>query len=190
VRLPAGFRVSLGGAQGHYGITPDLTALGKVIGGGLPVGAFGGKREIMEHISPLGPVYQAGTLSGNPLAMTAGLTTLNLISEEGFHDRLTEKTEALCEGFRQAARKTGIPLTVQSAGAMFGLFFTEEPEVSRFDQVMNCDVERFKAFFQGMLKEGVYLAPSAFEAGFTNAALSDADIDATIAAAERVMATL
>jgi glutamate-1-semialdehyde 2,1-aminomutase len=185
-----GFRVSLGGAQGHYGITPDLTALGKVIGGGLPVGAFGGKREIMEHISPLGPVYQAGTLSGNPLAMTAGLTTLNLISEEGFHDRLTEKTEALCEGFRQAARKTGIPLTVQSAGAMFGLFFTEEPEVSRFDQVMNCDVERFKAFFQGMLKEGVYLAPSAFEAGFTNAALSDADIDATIAAAERVMATL
>ncbi|GGY83317.1 glutamate-1-semialdehyde 2,1-aminomutase [Marinobacter zhanjiangensis] len=185
-----GFRVSLGGAQGHYGITPDLTALGKVIGGGLPVGAFGGKREIMEHISPLGPVYQAGTLSGNPLAMTAGLTTLNLISEEGFHDRLTEKTQALCEGFRQAAKNTGIPLTVQSAGAMFGLFFTDEPEVSRFDQVMNCDVERFKTFFQGMLKEGVYLAPSAFEAGFTNAALSDDDIAATIAAAERVMATL
>ncbi|MFC4260262.1 glutamate-1-semialdehyde 2,1-aminomutase [Marinobacter lacisalsi] len=185
-----GFRVSLGGAQGHYGVTPDLTALGKVIGGGLPVGAFGGKREIMEHISPLGPVYQAGTLSGNPLAMTAGLTTLNLISEEGFHDRLTEKTETLCEGFRQAAEKTGIPLTVQSAGAMFGLFFTDEPEVSRFDQVMNCDVERFKAFFQGMLKEGVYLAPSAFEAGFTSAALSDEDIAQTVAAAERVMATL
>ncbi|MFL1404724.1 glutamate-1-semialdehyde 2,1-aminomutase [Marinobacter sp. M1N3S26] len=185
-----GFRVSLGGAQGHYGITPDLTALGKVIGGGLPVGAFGGKREIMEHISPLGPVYQAGTLSGNPLAMTAGLTTLNLISEDGFHDRLTEKTRALCAGFREEAKKAGIPLTVQSAGAMFGLFFTEEPEVSRFDQVMNCDVERFKAFFQGMLKEGIYLAPSAFEAGFTNAALSDDDIAETIAAAGKVMATL
>ena len=185
-----GFRVSLGGAQGLYGITPDLTALGKVIGGGLPVGAFGGKREIMEHISPLGPVYQAGTLSGNPLAMTAGLTTLNLISETGFHDRLTEKTQALCQGFREAAQKTGIPLTVQSAGAMFGLFFTEEPEVSRFDQVMNCDVDRFKAFFQGMLKEGVYLAPSAFEAGFTSAALSEGDIAETVAAAEKVMATL
>ncbi|WP_328188852.1 glutamate-1-semialdehyde 2,1-aminomutase [Marinobacter sp. OP 3.4] len=185
-----GFRVSLGGAQGHYGITPDLTALGKVIGGGLPVGAFGGKREIMEHISPLGPVYQAGTLSGNPLAMTAGLTTLNLISEDGFHDRLAEKTRALCAGFREEAKKAGIPLTVQSAGAMFGLFFTDEPEVSRFDQVMNCDVDRFKAFFQGMLKEGVYLAPSAFEAGFTNAALSDDDIAETIAAAGRVMATL
>lgn len=185
-----GFRVSLGGAQGHYGITPDLTALGKVIGGGLPVGAFGGKREIMKHISPLGPVYQAGTLSGNPLAMTAGLTTLNLISESGFHDKLAEKTRALCEGFRKAAEEAGIPLTVQSAGAMFGLFFTEEPDVTRFDQVMNCDVERFKAFFQGMLKEGIYLAPSAFEAGFTSAALSDADIEATIAAARKVMKSL
>ncbi|MGM0570738.1 glutamate-1-semialdehyde 2,1-aminomutase [Marinobacter sp.] len=185
-----GFRVSLGGAQGHYGITPDLTALGKVIGGGLPVGAFGGKRAIMEHISPLGPVYQAGTLSGNPLAMTAGLTTLNLISEDGFHDRLAEKTRTLCKGLKKAADETGIPLTVQSAGAMFGLFFTDEPEVTRFDQVMNCDVERFKAFFQGMLKEGVYLAPSAFEAGFTSAALSDEDIEATVAAAKKVMATL
>jgi glutamate-1-semialdehyde 2,1-aminomutase len=185
-----GFRVSLGGAQGHYAITPDLTALGKVIGGGLPVGAFGGKREIMEHISPLGPVYQAGTLSGNPLAMTAGLTTLNLISESGFHDRLAEKTRTLCEGFRTAAEEAGIPLTVQSVGAMFGLFFTDEPEITRFDQVMNCDVERFKAFFQGMLKEGVYLAPSAFEAGFTSAALSDADIEATIEAARKVMRSL
>ncbi|SFR83396.1 glutamate-1-semialdehyde 2,1-aminomutase [Marinobacter daqiaonensis] len=185
-----GFRVSLGGAQGLYGIKPDLTALGKVIGGGLPVGAFGGKREIMEHISPLGPVYQAGTLSGNPLAMTAGLTTLNLISEPGFHDRLTEKTRKLCKGLEAAAERTGIPLTMQSAGAMFGIFFTDEPRISRFDQVMNCDVERFKAFFQGMLREGVYLAPSAFEAGFTSAALSDEDIDATVAAAERVMATL
>ncbi|MBB5320782.1 glutamate-1-semialdehyde 2,1-aminomutase [Marinobacter oulmenensis] len=185
-----GFRVSLGGAQGHYGITPDLTALGKVIGGGLPVGAFGGKREIMEHISPLGPVYQAGTLSGNPLAMTAGLTTLNAISEPGFHDRLFEKTERICEGFRVAAKEAGIPLTVQSAGAMFGVFFTEEPSVTRFDQVMACDAERFKHFFQGMLNEGVYLAPSAFEAGFVSAALSDEDIEHTIASARKVMATL
>ncbi len=185
-----GFRVSLGGAQGHYGVTPDLTALGKVIGGGLPVGAFGGKREIMEHISPLGPVYQAGTLSGNPLAMCAGLTTLNAISEPGFHDRLTEKTNAVRDGFKAAADAAGIPLTVQSAGAMFGFFFTEEPSVTRFDQVMGCDVERFKTFFQGMLKEGVYLAPSAFEAGFTTAALSQADIDHTVAAAHKVMATL
>jgi len=185
-----GFRVSLGGAQGLYGVTPDLTALGKVIGGGLPVGAFGGKREIMEHISPLGPVYQAGTLSGNPLAMTAGLTTLNAISEPGFHDRLAEKTSRLTKGLKQAADEAGIPLTVQSAGAMFGLFFTEEPNINRFDQVMACDVERFKKFFQGMLDEGVYLAPSAFEAGFVCAALSDKDIEDTIAAARKVMTTL
>ena len=185
-----GFRVSLGGAQGLYGVTPDLTALGKVIGGGLPVGAFGGKREIMEHISPLGPVYQAGTLSGNPLAMTAGLTTLNAISEPGFHDRLAEKTSRLTKGLKQAADEAGIPLTVQSAGAMFGLFFTEEPNINRFDQVMACDVERFKKFFQGMLGEGVYLAPSAFEAGFVCAALSDKDIEDTIAAARKVMTTL
>lgn len=185
-----GFRVSLGGAQGYYGITPDLTALGKVIGGGLPVGAFGGKREIMEHISPLGPVYQAGTLSGNPLAMCAGLTTLNAISEPGFYDRLTEKTNAVRDGLKEAADEAGIPLAVQSAGAMFGFFFTDAPAITRFDEVMACDVERFKAFFQGMLKEGVYLAPSAFEAGFTNAALSQDDIDHTIAAAKRVMKTL
>lgn len=185
-----GFRVSLGGAQGFYGITPDLTCLGKVIGGGLPVGAFGGKREIMEQIAPLGPVYQAGTLSGNPLAMTAGLTTLKLISEPGFHDRLTEKTNRIRDGFKAAADAAGIPLAVQSAGAMFGFFFTGEDSVSRFDQVMACDVERFKAFFQGMLKEGVYLAPSAFEAGFTSDAMSDEDIEHTIRAAHKVMATL
>lgn len=185
-----GFRVSRGGAQEYYGVTPDLTALGKVIGGGLPVGAFGGKREIMEHISPLGPVYQAGTLSGNPLAMRAGLTTLNAISEPGFHDRLTEKTNAVRDGFKAAADAAGIPLAVQSAGGMFGFFFTSEASVTRFDQVMGCDVERFKKFFQGMLKEGVYLAPSAFEAGFTTAALSDADIEHTINAAHKVMATL
>ncbi|MFV8571846.1 glutamate-1-semialdehyde 2,1-aminomutase [Marinobacter sp. SBS5] len=185
-----GFRVSLGGAQGFYGITPDLTALGKVIGGGLPVGAFGGKREIMEHISPLGPVYQAGTLSGNPLAMAAGLTSLNAISEPGFHDRLTEKTNKVRDGFKAAADEAGIPLAVQSAGAMFGFFFTDAPSVTRFDQVMKCDVERFKKFFQGMLAEGVYLAPSAFEASFVCDALSDDDIEFTLAAARKVMATL
>lgn len=186
----SGFRVSLGGAQGLYGVTPDLTALGKVIGGGLPVGAFGGKREIMEYIAPLGPVYQAGTLSGNPLAMSAGLATLNAISEPGFHDRLTEKTVALRDGLKAAADAAGIPLAVQGAGAMFGFFFTEEPSVTSFNQVMACDVERFKKFFQGMLKEGIYLAPSAFEAGFTSAALSDQDIADTIAAAKKVFATL
>ncbi|WP_417520562.1 glutamate-1-semialdehyde 2,1-aminomutase [Marinobacter sp.] len=186
----SGFRVALGGAQELYGVTPDLTALGKVIGGGLPVGAFGGKREIMEHIAPLGPVYQAGTLSGNPLAMSAGLATLNAISEPGFHNRLTEKTVALRDGLKAAADATGIPLAVQGAGAMFGFFFTEEPSITRFDQVMACDAERFKKFFQGMLKEGVYLAPSAFEAGFTSAALTDEDIADTIKAAKKVMASL
>jgi glutamate-1-semialdehyde 2,1-aminomutase len=186
----SGFRVSLGGAQGLYGVTPDLTALGKVIGGGLPVGAFGGKREIMEYISPLGPVYQAGTLSGNPLAMTAGLATLNAISEPGFHDQLAAKTNALRDGLKEAANASNIPLTVQGAGAMFGYFFTDEPTVTRFDQVMACDTERFSKFFQGMLKEGVYLAPSAFEAGFTSAALTDQDIEHTITAARKVMPTL
>ncbi|WP_100639294.1 glutamate-1-semialdehyde 2,1-aminomutase [Marinobacter salexigens] len=186
----SGFRVSLGGAQGLYGVTPDLTALGKVIGGGLPVGAFGGKREIMEHIAPLGPVYQAGTLSGNPLAMSAGLATLNAISEPGFHDRLTKKTVALRDGLKAAADAAGIPLAVQGAGAMFGFFFTEESSVTSFEQVMACDAERFKKFFQGMLQEGIYLAPSAFEAGFTSDALSDEDIADTIAAATKVFATL
>ncbi len=185
-----GFRVSLGGAQGLFGVTPDLTALGKVIGGGLPVGAFGGKREIMEHISPLGPVYQAGTLSGNPLAMAAGLTTLNAISESGFHDRLIEKTNKVRDGIKAAADEAGIPLAVQSAGAMFGFFFTNESSVTRFAQVMECDAERFKKFFQGMLAEGVYLAPSAFEASFVCAALSDEDIEFTLTAARKVMATL
>lgn len=181
-----GFRVSLSGAQGHYGVTPDLTALGKVIGGGLPVGAFGGKRKIMEQIAPLGPVYQAGTLSGNPLAMVAGLTTLNAISQPGFHEALALKTAAVRDGLKAAANRAGIPLAVQGVGGMFGFFFTEAKQVTRFDQVMACDVERFKAFFQGMLKEGVYLAPSAFEAGFACAALSEDDIAHTLRAAETV----
>ena len=185
-----GFRVSRGGAQERYDVTPDLTALGKVIGGGLPVGAFGGKREIMSHISPLGPVYQAGTLSGNPLAMRAGLTTLEAISEPGFHSRLIEKTNRVRDGIKAAADAAGVPLVVQSAGAMFGFFFTDQTEVNSFDAVMACNADHFKAFFLGMLNEGVYLAPSAFEASFVSAALSDDDIEHTLRAAEKVMKTL
>ncbi|MGM0564015.1 MAG: glutamate-1-semialdehyde 2,1-aminomutase [Pseudomonadota bacterium] len=183
-----GFRVALGGAQARYGVTPDLTTLGKIIGGGMPVGAFGGRREIMEHISPLGPVYQAGTLSGNPIAMAAGLATLELISQPGFHEALEQKTQTLCNGLKAAADSAGIDLTCQSAGAMFGLFFTGEDKVSRFDQVAAGDTEYFKRFFHALLERGVYLAPSAFEAGFVSAAHSDADIQATIDAAADVFA--
>ena len=182
-----GFRVALGGAQAHYGVKPDLTTLGKVIGGGLPVGAFGGKREIMHQIAPLGPVYQAGTLSGNPLAMRAGLTTLEAISEPDFFSRLTTKTDRLKAGLLQAAKDTGVPLTIQGVGGMFGLFFTQQMPVTRFDEVTKCDVERFKAFFHGMLDRGVYLAPSAYEAGFVSIAHEDADIDHTLQAAREVM---
>ena len=178
-----GFRVALGGAQGRYGITPDLTTLGKVIGGGMPVGAFGGRREIMERIAPLGPVYQAGTLSGNPVAMTAGLTTLELISRPGFFDRLEQQTGRLVEGILEQARGAGIPLSANRVGAMFGLFFTDAGQVTDFAGATACDQERFRAFFHAMLERGVYLAPSAFEAGFVSAAHGDAEIDATIAAA-------
>ena len=185
-----GFRVGLGGAQAHYGIRPDLTTLGKVIGGGMPVGAFGGKREIMEQIAPLGPVYQAGTLSGNPVAMAAGLKTLELISAPGFFQDLTEKTEQMVSGVLDAARSASIPLTANRVGGMFGFFFTESENVSNFDQVSNCNLDRFKLFFHGMLEQGVYLAPSAFEAGFVSSAHTGADIQATIDAAERVFAGL
>jgi glutamate-1-semialdehyde 2,1-aminomutase len=185
-----GFRVGLGGAQAHYGIRPDLTTLGKVIGGGMPVGAFGGKREIMEQIAPLGPVYQAGTLSGNPVAMAAGLKTLELISAPGFFQDLTEKTEQMVRGVLDAARSASIPLTANRVGGMFGFFFTESENVSNFDQVSNCNLDRFKLFFHGMLEQGVYLAPSAFEAGFVSSAHTGADIQATIDAAERVFAGL
>ncbi|MES9856181.1 MAG: glutamate-1-semialdehyde 2,1-aminomutase [Sedimenticola sp.] len=178
-----GFRVGLGGVQGLFNITPDLTTLGKVIGGGMPVGAFGGKREIMEKISPLGPVYQAGTLSGNPVAMTAGLVTLNLISEPGFFEALSKKTERLVTGLVERAKDAGVALSSNQVGAMFGIFFTAEERVSNFAQSTACDQERFKAFFHAMLDQGVYLAPSAFEAGFVSAAHSDSDIDATLAAA-------
>ncbi|MEH6784829.1 MAG: glutamate-1-semialdehyde 2,1-aminomutase [Alcanivorax jadensis] len=183
-----GFRVALGGAQALYDVTPDMTTLGKIIGGGMPVGAFGGKKAIMEHLAPLGPVYQAGTLSGNPVAMAAGLTTLNLLSEPGFHEALAEKTTRLLDGMTAAAHAEGVAFTTAQAGAMFGLFFTEQSRISSFAEVMACDSERFNRFFHAMLDQGVYLAPSAFEAGFVSAAHSDEDIDATIAAARKAFA--
>lgn len=181
-----GFRVARGGAQQLYGIRPDLTTLGKIVGGGMPVGAFGGRREIMQHIAPLGPVYQAGTLSGNPVAMAAGLATLHGLEAPGFHDRLAALTDRLVTGIARAARGAGVPLATNHVCGMFGLFFTAAPAVTSFSEAMQCDVERFKRFFHGMLDAGVYLAPSAFEAGFVSIAHTEADIDATIAAAERV----
>lgn len=180
-----GFRVALGGAQAHYDVKPDLTTLGKIIGGGLPVGAFGGRKEVMEHLAPLGPVYQAGTLSGNPLAMAAGLATLRNLSRPGFHAELTEKAAKLLAGFKEKASKHGIPLQTSQVGGMFGLFFTDQPDVERFDQVMACDGTFYGRFFHAMLDEGVYLAPSAFEAGFISEAHGDLEIQKTIEAADR-----
>ncbi len=185
-----GFRVGLQGAQGIYNVTPDLTTLGKIIGGGMPVGAFGGKAKIMEHLAPLGPVYQAGTLSGNPVAMAAGLKTLELISKPGFYQALEQKTEQLLTGIKQVASQAGISLSVNQVGAMFGVFFTEEEKVSLFSQVMQCDQDLFKHYFHGMLDQGVYLAPSAFEAGFVSAAHSDEDIENTVEAASTVFKSL
>ena len=180
-----GFRVALGGAQALYNVKPDLTTLGKIIGGGMPVGAFGGQQTIMEKLAPLGPIYQAGTLSGNPVAMAAGLATLDLISAPHFHPDLAAKTEYLCDGLVNTARDAGVSLTANYVGGMFGIFFAAE-SVTSYAQAVACDVERFKAFFHGMLAEGVYLAPSAFEAGFMSAAHTEADLDATIAAARWV----
>jgi glutamate-1-semialdehyde 2,1-aminomutase len=185
-----GFRVALGGAQALYGVRPDLTTLGKIIGGGMPVGAFGGRRDVMQRLSPLGPVYQAGTLSGNPVAMTAGLVTLELLSEPGFHQRLGAATDRLMQGLAHAASGAGVALATNHVCGMFGVFFTGEPAVDRYGKVMACDVERFKRFFHGMLDEGVYLAPSAFEAGFLSAAHEAADLDFTVVAAARVFAKL
>ncbi|PSL10496.1 glutamate-1-semialdehyde 2,1-aminomutase [Marinobacterium halophilum] len=185
-----GFRVALGGAQEMFNVKPDLTTLGKIIGGGLPVGAFGGKREIMEHIAPLGPVYQAGTLSGNPLAMAAGLAMLTALKEDGIHESLSAKTEYLTQGLEVMAKRHGIPFTTSAAGGMFGLFFTDKDVVSSFADATACDTEMFGKFFHGMLDEGIYLAPSAFEAGFVSDAHSEAELDATLAAADRVFATL
>ncbi len=185
-----GFRVALGGVQSVYGVRPDLTTLGKVIGGGMPVGAFGGRRDIMEKIAPLGPVYQAGTLSGNPVAMTAGLKTLELIAAPGFYEHLGGQVERLVSGMLTAAAKAGVGLTENHLGGMFGLFFTEREQVTDFAAATACDQDRFRTFFHGMLEHGVYLAPSAFEAGFVSAAHSDDDIDATLNAAAAVFAKL
>jgi glutamate-1-semialdehyde 2,1-aminomutase len=185
-----GFRVSLGGAQEFYGVKPDLTTLGKVVGGGLPVGAFGGKKEVMECIAPLGPVYQAGTLSGNPIAMAAGLSTLKQLQAPNFHQELSAKAAKLVAGLQTRADAANIPFTTNQVGGMFGMFFTDEKQVSQFDQVVACDQERFKKFFHGMLEQGIYLAPSSYEAGFISIAHGDAEIQATLDAAEKIFATL
>ena len=182
-----GFRAALGGAQAHYGIKPDLTTLGKVIGGGMPVGAFGGRADIMDYLAPVGPVYQAGTLSGNPVAMAAGLAALEEICKAGVYEALTEKTQTLLAGIIAKAADVGIAMTSNQVGSMFGLFFTDQAKVSTFAEVSLCDSVRFNAFFHGMLDEGVYLAPSSFEAGFMSLAHSNDDIQATIDAAGRVL---
>jgi glutamate-1-semialdehyde 2,1-aminomutase len=185
-----GFRVARGGAQQLYGVRPDLTTLGKIVGGGMPVGAFGGRRDIMEQLAPLGPVYQAGTLSGNPVAMAAGLATLEGIEAAGFHASLAAATDHLVEGIAAAAARAGIPLATNHVCGMFGLFFTDAPTVTSYSGATACDVERFKRFFHGMLEEGVYLAPSAFEAGFVSGAHGAREIEATIEAAGRVFARI
>ncbi|MDC7829722.1 MULTISPECIES: glutamate-1-semialdehyde 2,1-aminomutase [Pseudomonas] len=184
-----GFRVALGGAQAHYGIRPDLTTFGKIVGGGMPVGCFGGKREIMEKIAPLGPVYQAGTLSGNPLAMAAGLTTLQLIRRPGFHAELTDYTTRMLQGLQDRADAAGVPFVTTQAGGMFGLYFSGAEDIVTFSDVMASDSERFKRFFHLMLDGGVYLAPSAFEAGFTSIAHGEEELRITLDAAERAFAT-
>lgn len=185
-----GFRVALGGAQDHYGVVPDLTCLGKIIGGGMPVGAFGGRRDVMLALAPTGPVYQAGTLSGNPIAMAAGIACLTQVAEPGVHQKLTELTTQLAEGLLAAAKAENIPLVVNHVGGMFGLFFTESATVTCYQDVMQCNVERFKRFFHMMLAEGVYLAPSAFEAGFMSLAHSPENIQHTIDAARRCFTRL
>jgi len=182
-----GFRVHRGGAQGLYGIKPDLTTLGKIIGGGMPVGAFGGRRDVMEKIAPLGPVYQAGTLSGNPVAVAAGLATLQEIEVPGFYERLGERTRSLTDGLIRSAQRAGISFVAQAVGGMFGLYFA--PSIpDTYDAVLACDKQRFNRFFHAMLETGVYFAPSAFEAGFVGAAHSPDDIAATLALADEAFA--
>ncbi len=185
-----GFRVSHTGAQGYYNIKADITTLGKVIGGGMPVGAFGGRRDVMQMIAPSGPVYQAGTLSGNPVAMAAGLKTLELLSQPDFYKNLSARTTQLVDGLQKLADEAGIPFTTNHVGSMFGFFFTSEPKVTNFKQVMACDILRFNKFFHGMLKRGVYLAPASYEAGFMSGAHTDEDIQATLQAAKEVFAEL
>jgi glutamate-1-semialdehyde 2,1-aminomutase len=186
-----GFRVALGGAQAHYNIVPDLTTLGKVIGGGMPVGAFGGKKEIMDFIAPVGPVYQAGTLSGNPIAMAAGLAALTELCEGNKHEQLSASTEKLAMGLKAAAERNGVSLSINYVGAMFGFFFTDSQEpITTYEQATACDTEKFKHFFHLMLEEGVYLAPSAYETGFLSTAHSDEIIELTLAAADKCFAQL
>ncbi len=185
-----GFRVALGGAQAYYDVKPDLTTLGKIVGGGMPVGAFGGRRDVMEYLAPTGPVYQAGTLAGNPVAMAAGFACLSELRQPGNHDYLTSVTKQLADGFKALADKHGIALATNRAGAMFGFFFTDQDTVTCFKDVQQCDTERFKRFFHLMLEQGIYLAPSAFEACFTCLAHGQKEIDATLAAADHAFATL
>ncbi|MBS0358660.1 MAG: aminotransferase class III-fold pyridoxal phosphate-dependent enzyme, partial [Proteobacteria bacterium] len=180
-----GFRVALGGAQALYQVMPDLTTLGKIIGGGMPVGAFGGKRAIMEHLAPLGPVYQAGTLSGNPVAMAAGLETLKQIEKPNFYASLEHLTRQLCEGLLERAKAANIPFTYNQVGSMFGLFFNDASPIIHYEQVMNSNTQLFNQFFHGMLEQGIYLAPSAFESGFVSAAHQIEEIQVTLQAAEK-----
>jgi len=185
-----GFRVALGGAQARYGVTPDLSTFGKIIGGGMPVGAYGGRRALMEQIAPAGPIYQAGTLSGNPVAMAAGLAMLDLVSAPGFHDALEAASNTLCDGLEAAAREAGVPFTTTRVGGMFGLFFTDQAYVDTYGQAVACDTAAFNRFFHAMLARGVFLAPSAFEAGFMSSAHDASVIEATIAAAREAFAEL
>jgi glutamate-1-semialdehyde 2,1-aminomutase len=181
-----GFRVGLGGAQALYGVTPDMTTLGKIIGGGLPIGAFGGRKDIMENIAPTGPVYQAGTLSGNPISIAAGLATLDEISKPGFYDKLAQNCAYLAQGLREAARVAKMPLVINQVCGLFGIFFSREEKITHYQQVMGCDIPSFQRFFHQMLHNGIYLAPSAFEAGFISGAHSKGDLDTTIAVAEQI----
>jgi len=181
-----GFRVSFGGAQKLYGVSPDLTCLGKIIGGGLPVGAYGGKKEIMDHVAPVGAVYQAGTLSGNPLAVTAGIEMLNLLAQPGVYEGLEAKSERLCNGFKENVKKLGVTATFTRVGSMFSMFFTDQ-EIVSFESVATSDTDFFKRYFNAMLEEGIYIAPSQFEAGFMSAVHTDDDIDQTIEAQSRAL---
>ena len=183
-----GFRVALGGAQAHYGVTPDLTTFGKIIGGGMPVGAYGGRRDLMQQIAPAGPIYQAGTLSGNPVAMAAGLAMLELVQAPGFHDELARRTRLLCDGLQAWADSAGVPFSTNRVGAMFGLFFTSEKNVENYAQAIACDSAAFNRFFHAILERGVFLAPSAFEAGFLSSAHDEDVIGATLDAAREAFA--
>lgn len=185
-----GFRLGLGGAQEYFNIKPDLTTLGKVLGGGMPVGAFAGKAEIMNFIAPVGPVYQAGTLSGNPVAMCAGLATLTKLTQKEFYLPLFNKTQKLVTELMEAAARAGVPFATNQVGTMWGIFFTNEEKITNYQQVMSCNIKRFNAFFHGMLEEGIYLAPASYEAAFMSAAHSDEDIEATVSAATRVFAKI